>query len=401
MAKKSWGLPYVGSKNSIAKDVVNALPSGERLVDLFAGGCSITDYALKNTNKFSRFLVNDLNGWSPQTYIKALAGGFKDEERWISRKDFFRLKDTDPYVNLCFSFGNNLKTYMYSPAIEPYKRAIHHIIFWENYGPMEDICPQVVDIIKEYCKGKDRKGRRLASGYAVADHIKQKGSVEYWQSNPMFRSVKVKWSPERRGMKGSELANNTLKDIAPQPILVNLERLESLQSLERLERLQSLESLESMESLQSLQSLERLQSLQRLESLERLQRLQILESLERLERLQNIADMTERASLGQQDMFIETSNISYEDYAYRDGDVVYCDPPYKNTNDYGIKFDSDAFWEWARTRDYPVYVSEYQAPEDFVSIWRKEKRVLLNSESLTAPRTEHLFVHKRFADATP
>ena len=368
MAKKSCGLPYMGSKNSIAKDIVNELPSGERLVDLFAGGCAITDYALKNTNKFSRFLVNDLNGWSPQTYVKALAGGFKDEERWISRKDFFRLKDTDAYVNLCFSFGNCLKTYMYRPELEPYKRALHHIIFWENYGPMEELCPQVVDIIKEYCKGKDRKGRRLATGYAVTDHIKQKGSVEYWQSNPMFRSVKVKWSPERRGLKGSELANNSLKDIAPQPMLVSLKSLESLESLERLERLQSLE---------------------------RLQR------LERLERLENIADMTERAILSPQDMFIETSNISYSDYAYRDGDVVYCDPPYKNTNDYGIRFDSDAFWEWARTRIYPVYVSEYQAPEDFVSIWNKEKRSLLNSESLTAPRTEHIFIHKRFANATP
>ena len=344
MAKKSWGLPYMGSKNSIAKDIVNALPSGERLVDLFAGGCAITDYALKNTNKFSRFLVNDLNGWTPKTYVKALDGGFKDEERWISRQDFFRLKDTDQYVKLCFSFGNNLKSYMYNPELEPYKRALHHIIFWENYGPMEEFCPQVVDIIKEYCKGKDRKGRRLASGYAVADHIKHKGSVEYWQSNPMFRSVKVKWSEERRGLKGSELANNALKDIEPKPMLV---------------------------------------------------------SLERLERLQNIDDMTERASLSPQDMLIETSNISYADYAYRDGDVVYCDPPYKNTNDYGIRFDSDAFWEWARTRSYPVYVSEYQAPEDFVSIWNKEKCVLLNRDSLTAPRTEHLFVHKRFADATP
>ena len=338
MAKKSWGLPYMGSKNSIAKDVVNALPSGERLVDLFAGGCSITDYALKNTNKFSRFLVNDLNVWSPKAYVKALTGGFNDEERWISRQDFFRLKDTDPYVKLCFSFGNNLKTYMYNPKLEPYKRALHHIIFWEDYIPMGVICPQVVDIIKEYCKGKDRKGRRLASGYAVADHIKQKGSVEYWQSNPMFRAVKVKWSEERRGMKYSELSNNALKDISTKSIL------------------------------------------------------QSLESLERLERLQSIV---------QQDSKIETSSISYADYEYRDGDVVYCDPPYKNTGGYGIEFNTDAFWEWARTRNYPVYVSEYQAPDDFVSIWSKEKRVLLNRESLTAPRTEHLFVHKRFADATP
>ena len=348
MDKKSWGLPYMGSKNLIAKSIVNALPKGERLVDLFAGGCAITDYALKNTNKFSRFLVNDLNGWTPKAYVKALAGGFNSEERWISRQDFFRLKDTDPYVKLCFSFGNNGKTYMYNPELEPYKRALHHIIFWEDYIPMGVICPQVVDIIKEYCKGKDRKGRRLASGYAVADHVKQKGSVEYWQSNPMFRAVKVKWSEERRGLKGSELANNTLKDIAPQPMLVSLGRLERLKSLQ---------------------------------------------SLENLERLESIGH--------NQDMLIETYNISYADYEYRDGDVVYCDPPYKNTQEYGIRFDSDAFWEWARTRNYPVYVSEYQAPEDFVSIWSKEKRVLFNGESLTAPRVEHLFVHKMFANATP
>lgn len=342
MAKKSWGLPYMGSKNTIAKDIVDTLPKGERLVELFCGGCSITDYALKNTSKFERFLVNDLNGWSPQAYVKALNGGFNYEERWISRQDFFRLKDTDPYARMCFSFGNNGRDYMYAPELEPYKRALHHIIFWEDYGPMEDLCPQVVDIIKEYCKGKDRKGRRLASGYAVADHIKQKGSIEYWQSNPMFRSVKVKWTPERRGMKGSEIWNNTLKDIAPQPMLV---------SLERLERLKSLVSLESLERLKSLQSLE---------------------------------------------SPVETSSMSYADYKYRDGDVVYCDPPYKNTHDYGIQFDTDAFWDWVRTRNYPVYVSEYQAPEDFVSIWSKEKRSLINSKGLSKPVVEHLFIHEKF-----
>ena len=371
MSKKSWGLPYIGSKNVIAKDIVNALPEGERLVDLFAGGCAISDYALKNTNKFSRYLVNDLNGWSPQTYLKALSGGFNDEERWISRQDFFRLKDTDQYVNLCFSFGNNLKTYMYGPEIEPYKRALHYIIFWEDYGPMEELCPQVVDIINQYCNGKDRKGRRLASGRAVADHIKQKGSVEYWRSNPMFRAVKAKWSPERRGMKGLELGLNTVKDIAPQPMLPSLERLKSLESLE------------------SLECLERLKSLECLERLERLQSLECLQSLQCLERLQSISN---------EFSLIETTNMSYSDYEYRDGDVVYCDPPYRGTRDYGIQFDSDKFWDWVRTRVHPVYVSEYQAPEDFVSIWSKEKRVLLSRESLTAPRVEHLFVHKRFSN---
>lgn len=31
MAKKSFGLPYMGSKNTIAKDIVNALPCGTQV----------------------------------------------------------------------------------------------------------------------------------------------------------------------------------------------------------------------------------------------------------------------------------------------------------------------------------------------------------------------------------
>ena len=343
----SFGLPYKGSKSAIAKDIIGVLPGGNRLVDLFCGGCAITDYAMKKTDKFNQFLINDIDERNPKTYMKALNGVFRNEDRWISRQDFFKLKETDDYVRLCFSFGNSRKTYIYGPQLEPYKRAIHHIVFWKDYAPMEELCPQVVDIIKEYCKGKDRKGRRLATGYAVADHIKQKGSVEYWQSNPMFRSVKVKWSPERRGLKGSELANNALKDISIKSILPSLESLERLQSL------------------QSLQS---------------------LESLERLERLES------------QNVQIVVSTDDYRNYVYQDGDVVYCDPPYANTAKYTVDFDNEAFWQWCRTRDFPVYVSEYRAPEDFISVWSKEKRRLFSRSNLSANTIEHLFLHKKWLE---
>ena len=359
----SFGLPYQGSKSSIAKDIVAVLPGGQRLVDLFCGGCSVTDYAMKKTDKFNRFLINDIDGRNPNVYIRALSGGFSNEDRWISRQDFFKLKETDDYVRLCFSFGNSCRTYMYGPQIEPYKEAIHSIVFWEDYSKMEALCPAVVGIVHEYCDGKDRKGRRLAFGKAVAAHVKEKGSVEYWHSNPMFRAVKVKWSEERRGMSSCQWNRGS-----------PLESLERLERLKRLESMECLERLQSMESLQSLISLERMQS---------------LESLERLERLQRV----------EKEAPIVVSTDDYRSYVYNDGDVVYCDPPYAGKAGYGCnKFDHEAFWQWCRTRDFPVYVSEYRAPEDFVSIWSKEKRQLFNHRVLSSNSVEHLFLHKKWLE---
>ena len=361
----SYGLPYKGSKSAIAKDIISALPCGNRLVDLFCGGCSVTDYAMKKTDKFNRFLINDIDERNPKTYIKALNGGFHNEDRWISRQDFFKLKETDDYVRLCFSFGNNCRTYMYGPQIESYKEAIHSIVFWEDYSKMEALCPAVVGIAHEYCDGKDRRGRRLAFGKAVAAHVKAMGSVEYWQSNPMFRAVKIKWSEDRRGMSSCQW-----------------NRWSSLPSLERLQGLKSsLESLESLERLQGLKS-----SLQSLESLERLQS---LESGGRLERLQSLQSLEKEEP-------IVVSTDDYRNYVYQDSDVVYCDPPYKGTYGYGREFDHEDFWQWCRTRDFPVYVSEYSAPEDFISIWCKEKRRLFNSSGLSENAVEHLFLHKKW-----
>ena len=68
--------------------------------------------------------------------------------------------------------------------------------------------------------------------------------------------------------------------------------------------------------------------------------------------------------------------MDYTDYEFREGDVVYCDPPYRNTAGYchtKEHFDHGKFWDWVRTREYPVYVSEYSAPDDFVSIFEKRR----------------------------
>ena len=41
-----YGLPYQGSKNSIAEWVLDHLPATDTLVDLMAGGCAVSHAAL-------------------------------------------------------------------------------------------------------------------------------------------------------------------------------------------------------------------------------------------------------------------------------------------------------------------------------------------------------------------
>jgi DNA adenine methylase len=62
--------------------------------------------------------------------------------------------------------------------------------------------------------------------------------------------------------------------------------------------------------------------------------------------------------------------------------TIYCDPPYENTTNYGTKFDHNLFWEimrkWSETND--VYISSYEAPEDFECVWEASKRVTLGHD---------------------
>ena len=133
-----YGLPYKGSKNKLAERIVSLLPKRTHLIDLFCGGCAVSHAALLR-NKYEHIHINDINWMCPTLFIDALNGKYQNETRWISREDFFRLKDTDPYVAVVWSFGNNLRDYLYSKEIEPLKKAIHYAIFFHDYSLGKDL----------------------------------------------------------------------------------------------------------------------------------------------------------------------------------------------------------------------------------------------------------------------
>lgn len=259
-----YGVPYKGSKNAIARWVVDNLPAGERLVDLFAGGCAVTHCAALS-GKWKSFLVNDIND-IPQMFVDAIHGKYKDDYRWVSREEFFLLKEADPYIRQCWSFGFGGNSYLYSKEVEAYKKAVHYSL--------------------------------------------------------TAKTVHERYVWHRRAVRELiELLNNRLLD------------LKHSGDCENLERLQSLESLQS----------------------------------------------------------------DYRAVPLRDGDIVYCDIPYRGTSaEYCKGFDYEAFYDWCAAQTVPVYISEYTMPEErFECVAQIERCGHLSATNNANRKMEKLFIVRR------
>lgn len=380
----NYGLPYKGSKNSIAKWVISNLPASHTFVDLFAGGCAVTHAAILS-GKFGRFIANDITEY-PQVFRDAIDGKYRNECRWISREDFLRLKDDDPYVRLCWSFGNNMKTYMYAPEVERFKKHMHAIF---SAGTPTSARLAWKGFVREFAKVRKeiedltQKVLKLCEECGVAPQYNADGTLN---TKAIHTDVfRVKSAYLRKYLQNAlKLSGLTQKDVDRH--LGNYmgkhyfsESQWALPTSEQYEKLQEILPALTIpwaplnESLQSLQSLESLQSLQRLE------RLQSLESLQSLERL-------------------KLSRKDYSDVAIPPGATVYCDPPYANTSGYIDDFDHERFYRWLRSMEFPVFVSEYSMPDDFICFASIDKACTYSS-SKTIKRVEKMFVHERWADA--
>ena len=374
----NYGLPYKGSKNSIAKWVISNLPASHTFVDLFAGGCAVTHAAILS-GKFGRFIANDITEY-PQVFRDAIDGKYRNECRWISREDFLRLKDDDPYVRLCWSFGNGMKTYMYAPEVERFKKHMHAIF---SAGTPTSARLAWKGFVREFAKVRDKIGEltqkvlKLCAACDVAPQYNADGTLN---TKAIHTDVfRVKSAYLRKYLQNAlKLSGLTQKDVDRR--LGNYlgrhyfsESQWMLPSSEQYEKLQEILPALTIpwaplnESLESLERLERLQSLERLESLQSLERLKL-------------------------------SRKDYSDVAIPPGATVYCDPPYANTSGYIDDFDHERFYRWLRSMEFPVFVSEYSMPDDFICFASIDKACTYSS-SKTIKRVEKMFVHERWADA--
>lgn len=207
---RNFGLPYMGSKNRIAKELITEIiwnePNAQIFIDLFAGGCAMAHTALLS-GKFKKVIANDINA-IPKLFKDAIMGKYKNETRWISRDEFHKLKNTDMYVKSCWSFGNNGKSYMYGEHLEPYKKAYHYARVLGDFSLFNEFAPYIEQEnggnLRKYIKDNYERIKKDYSKWLLTD---------------------IKYSS------------------------TSLQRLERLQSLERLQRLERLERLENLSNI--------------------------------------------------------------------------------------------------------------------------------------------------------
>lgn len=193
----SFGIPYMGSKQSICKNICAIFPKADNFYDLFGGGFSITDCMIRHRSKdYKQFHFNEIRPGVCELIKDAIAGKYNYEvfkPKWISREDFFEKKDSDAYVKLLWSFGNNGKDYLFGPDIEEYKRSLHNAIIFNEFN---DLALKMLGI------------KSFNDAFSIKDR-------RFFLSN--------------RAMVGNKFKSNER--------LQQLERLEKLQKLEQLQQL--------------------------------------------------------------------------------------------------------------------------------------------------------------------
>ena len=362
-----YGLPYKGSKNKLAERIVRLLPKRTHLIDLFCGGCAVSHAALL-MGKYEHIHINDINWMCPTLFIDALNGKYNDENRWISREDFFRLKDTDPYVAVVWSFGNNLRSYLYSKEIEPLKKAIHYAMFFSDYSlgkelghdlsfidPIQDLQKRYL-AVKHYFNRLDKSQQQSFEG----GRIRGCSQSKHWNgSTPICRiGGAEKTCRDWRQWKDLQTSVRVATPGMYQPG-VAIQKKKYRTSRAR-----------------------------------------------RADRTGCIACNTESGSTvcpdirGGQILPITSSVLDYEEVTIPEDSVIYCDIPYEDTNVYNKAegFDYERFYQWCERQTQPVFISSYQMPEDrFDCIEEFTHRSTLSATANNLV-TERIYVPKHQAE---
>ena len=96
---------------------------------------------------------------------------------------------------------------------------------------------------------------------------------------------------------------------------------------------------------------------------------------------------------------VDLLSCGYSDLDIPKQSIIYCDPPYAGTTKYKDEFDHDKFWRWCRDMSklgHQVFISEYNAPDDFECVWSQEVKSSLSANGKSGGNkksVEKLFIY--------
>ena len=157
----NYGIPYMGSKSKICEKVCALFPKADNFYDLFGGGFSITHFMIKHRSKhFKEFHFNEIRPGVCDLIKDAMSGKYSYDNfspPWVSKEDFSRLLDSDPYIKIIWSFGNNGKNYLFGKDIEQDKKSMHMAIVFNEF---DDYAKKIFGVDK-FADGLSINDKRL------------------------------------------------------------------------------------------------------------------------------------------------------------------------------------------------------------------------------------------------
>ena len=84
---------------------------------------------------------------------------------------------------------------------------------------------------------------------------------------------------------------------------------------------------------------------------------------------------------------VQFENKDYTELDIPNESIIYCDIPYQGTKQYSTSkdFNHSKFWNWCREKakeGHIIFVSEYNAPDDFECVWQKEAKSSLSANGV-------------------
>lgn len=170
--------------------------------------------------KYKDYYIND-TGTAHELFYDAVHGKYKDENRWISRDDFFALKETDPYIKWCWSFGNSGQCYMYGKDIENLRRIQWEMCFaktpQEVRVGMRSLFQEVYDMglllcRPDYAKGKKDNPKMLETVMSIQDECKHLSTLDSLQSLQSLQRLQINEGLQRLN-RIQELENDKIENL--------------------------------------------------------------------------------------------------------------------------------------------------------------------------------------------